>query len=979
MEFIAASKIQDHVRKSARNRKLTQTVGKRADYILYAIRRVQSRFMSRLVRKRFLKLRETAGMIQKWARMIIWRRYYIATMKWVRGLQQVFRKRRAIRLVDSLRTSLMIDAEMKVYYRNRNRELTEIRQAFSSKLDKNLPISNIIANNIINPNNNNSSIKGNNNDVNIVNALQLLAESLILGGKVTNGTKKYKRVLLGIDYNQDLSSHYSQGWLNALIKFREEHVTTNKLDIVTMGIGGSHSVLIDESCNVFAYGYGNHGQLCNSSYNNKKKNTSSNSLRSSGTSYTTAHTQPYPKCAEQVLHLIHRLEANKRKRENAHPGKFGLSGKNHIMTVACGKEHTLLLTDNGEAIAWGGNSRGQLGLGYNDFRSINQPKRVGISSITNIACGQYHSACLTGPGVLYTWGAGEYNGHGPSNDSINRSNSNSSSYRSSRKSIHFKDDSQPKQLACNGAKRVYNLVCGDSFTVVRCGNNLYSWGKDINGQLGRKCTFKSPDYLPGVIDINILDSTTTTTTTSNSFNSDDNIMNNITNNNKYEPITHNAKSINESKQSYTLVCGGKHVCFATSQRLFCWGWNKYGQVGNGTTDDVALPYEVVLPMPITFKEQLKNQNRSPVGGIATAIVDATKDKNKNIYRPSYKQVLVGRRHSMVITNDSSLFIWGHVQHFSSIHGRDNIIIDRTNSQGFSKGFRESKFSLKYPETTTEPIEVVLRPYIKEIIDGNVDEFKFNCFGSSQISVTTVDIPEQIDSKKFDYNDDHYNATEDNGGGSPSSVSTTNSNRNQRTGHHSPNKNTKDLGSGRFITRLDKSHLQKELASVEPEQILKIFRNIRRNVHEAPKQSKSNWRIKSMLEKRKREGVLKDSTVLDYFDLRSYQTRSSKSNDDDQQFHDDNDYITSSNNRKERGITASHSLSATTLTTDTDDKTTTNSSTQNNRVSTSQPSSVSISKSLEQNNTLVSAHEVRQLQELLQDLDFKNSSNRRDGN
>ena len=42
MEFIAASKIQDHVRKSARNRKLTQTVGKRADYILYAIRDYQS-------------------------------------------------------------------------------------------------------------------------------------------------------------------------------------------------------------------------------------------------------------------------------------------------------------------------------------------------------------------------------------------------------------------------------------------------------------------------------------------------------------------------------------------------------------------------------------------------------------------------------------------------------------------------------------------------------------------------------------------------------------------------------------------------------------------------------------------------------------------------------------------------------------------------------------------------------------------------
>ncbi len=205
MEFIAASKIQDHVRKSARNRKLTQTVGKRADYILHAIRRVQSCFMSRLVRKRFLILREAAGILQSWARMIIWRRYYIATMKWVKGLQQVYRNRKAIRLVDSLRTSLMIDAEMKVYYRNRNRELTKLRQAFSSKLDKNLAINTILADNIVDLNRNSSHSDGN-NDVNVVNALQLLAESMILGGKVSNGTKKYKRILLGVDYNQDLSS-----------------------------------------------------------------------------------------------------------------------------------------------------------------------------------------------------------------------------------------------------------------------------------------------------------------------------------------------------------------------------------------------------------------------------------------------------------------------------------------------------------------------------------------------------------------------------------------------------------------------------------------------------------------------------------------------------------------------------------------------------------------------------------------------------
>ena len=247
--------------------------------------------------------------------------------------------------------------------------------------------------------------------------------------------------------------------------------------------------------------------------------------------------------------------------------------------------------------------------------------------------------------------------------------------------------------------------------------------------------------------------------------------------------------------------------------------------------------------------------------------------------------------------------------------------------------------------------------------------KFNCFVSSQISVTTIDVPEKTDNKKFNFNDNHHKVIENNAGGSPLSVSTTGSNRNERRGHHSPNKNSKDLGSGRFITRLDKSHLQKELVSVEPEQILQMFRNIRRNVHEAPKQSKSNWRIKSMLEKRKREGVLQDGSVLNYFDLRTYQRRPAESND--HQFDDDNDYITSFNNSKERVTSASHPSSATTVTTDTDDKTTT--STKNNRDTTSQSSSVSISKSSEHNNTIVSAHEIRQLQELLQDLDFNNSS------
>ena len=107
MELIAASKIQHYFRQNNRNRQLNDTVNKRAEYILKAIRRVQARFMCRLVRKRYLHLIEVTKNIQKWVRMIIWKRYYEKTLKWVCALQQIFRKKHAIRAVKLIHLVLM--------------------------------------------------------------------------------------------------------------------------------------------------------------------------------------------------------------------------------------------------------------------------------------------------------------------------------------------------------------------------------------------------------------------------------------------------------------------------------------------------------------------------------------------------------------------------------------------------------------------------------------------------------------------------------------------------------------------------------------------------------------------------------------------------------------------------------------------------------------------------------------------------------
>lgn len=38
--------------------------------------------------------------------------------------------------------------------------------------------------------------------------------------------------------------------------------------------------------------------------------------------------------------------------------------------------------------------------------------------------------------------------------------------------------------------------------------------------------------------------------------------------------------------------GGAHACAVQGGSLMCWGYNKYGQLGDGTTNDRAMPVAV---------------------------------------------------------------------------------------------------------------------------------------------------------------------------------------------------------------------------------------------------------------------------------------------------------------------------------------------------------------------------------------------------
>ena len=78
-----------------------------------------------------------------------------------------------------------------------------------------------------------------------------------------------------------------------------------------------------------------------------------------------------------------------------------------VFSLACGKTHSLALTDRG-VYAWGSSKYGQLGLGVTRQKT-KRPEMISKLSnyvITSIACGHYHSMALDIKGRLWTWGWG---------------------------------------------------------------------------------------------------------------------------------------------------------------------------------------------------------------------------------------------------------------------------------------------------------------------------------------------------------------------------------------------------------------------------------------------------------------------------------------------------------------------------------------------------------------------------------------------
>ncbi|KAL0272513.1 UNVERIFIED_CONTAM: hypothetical protein PYX00_005450 [Menopon gallinae] len=211
-----------------------------------------------------------------------------------------------------------------------------------------------------------------------------------------------------------------------------------------------------------------------------------------------------------------------------------------ICRVSCGANHTLAFNEWGQLFGWGSDAQGQIGSNGESQLSPRIVKSLAMFHIIQISCGQSHSLALTNGGELYSWGG---NSHGQLG-------------LGSRVPYEL----QPVLVKSLVGIPIAFIACGanHSFAVSKSGA-IYGWGKNDYGQLG----------LNDEVD-------------------------------RLYPTQ--LKTLRSIRVKY-IACGEDFSAFLSADGgVFTCGAGQYGQLGHGSTSNEILPRKVMELMGSTVTQ-----------------------------------------------------------------------------------------------------------------------------------------------------------------------------------------------------------------------------------------------------------------------------------------------------------------------------------------------------------------------------------------
>ena len=251
-----------------------------------------------------------------------------------------------------------------------------------------------------------------------------------------------------------------------------------------------------------------------------------------------------------------------------------LAGKT-IKQISTGAYHTCVVASDDNAYCWGENMKGQ--LGNNSTANSSVPVKVDTSgvlagkTIKQISTGHYHTCAVASDDKMYCWGENN-NGELGNGSTV--------------------DSRVPVAVNMTGVlvgKTIKQISTGPSYhtCVIASDNKIYCWGSNNYGQLGNNSTANS-----GV------------------------------------PVAVNMTGVLAGKTIKQMSVGTYNTCvIASDDKVYCWGSNAYGQVGNNSLTDSNVPVAV-----------------NTTGVLAGKTI---------------KQISVGHYRACAIASDDKMYCWGN--------------------------------------------------------------------------------------------------------------------------------------------------------------------------------------------------------------------------------------------------------------------------------------------------------------------------------